>query len=136
MKPMIFAALAALAVPSLAQAQNNGALFERMGAADTNRDGFVTRTELVAFRSANFARLDRDGNGALGRSDIPRMASRLYPDLDFDTLLRQFDADRNGQVSRTEFVNGPTTLFDAADSNRDDRLSEAERRAAATRRGD
>lgn len=133
MKFTTLALLSALALPAAAFAQANASLFERMGAADTNRDTHVTRAELIAFRGASFARLDRNANGSLSRADIPRMASMIAPDLDFDALLRQFDSDRNGQVSRDEFVNGPTTMFDAADTNRDNRLSEAERRAATTR---
>jgi Ca2+-binding EF-hand superfamily protein len=113
-----------------AAAPNNAALLARIEGADSNRDGFVSKPELIAFRAANFGRLDRNGDGVLMRSDIPAFAKRINPDIDFDRLTAQFDANRDGKVSRAEFVNGPTTIFDAADANADGLLSKAERNAA------
>lgn len=125
-------ALCALTAPAHAAPPNTRAMLDRMGGADANRDGNITKPELIAFRAANFARIDRDRNGVLTRSDIPAFAARLNRNLDFDSMIGQFDANRDGQVSRAEFVTGPTAVFDAADANRDNVLTTAERNAAVT----
>ena len=125
--------LAATIVPAAslaATANGNAALLERVGAADTNRDGAITRAEMLTFRAANFSRLDRNGDGVLKRSDIPAMAKRFNPNIDFDQLVKQFDANKDGAVSRAEFVEGPTAVFDLADVNKDGVLTTAERNAA------
>lgn len=129
-RTLLTVALALLPAAGQAARPANMQLVERMAAADTNGDGAVSKPELIAFRGANFDRLDRDANGMLTTSDIPRFAARLNPSLDFNSLLGQFDANRDGQVSRNEFVNGPTAVFDAADANRDGLLTAAERNAA------
>jgi EF-hand domain pair/EF hand len=119
------------AVPSAISAANpNAAMLGRLDGADTNRDGAISKPELIAFRSSNFVRLDRDGNGVLTRTDIPAFVSRINPSLNFNSLMTQFDANRDGKVSREEFVNGPTAIFDAADANHDGLLTNAERQAA------
>lgn len=111
-------------------ASPNAAMLSRLDGADTNRDGAISKPEMIAFRSNNFARLDRDRNGVLTRSDIPAFLSRVNPNLDFDSLMAQFDANRDGKVSRDEFVNGPTVIFDAAAANRDGLLTTEERQTA------
>ena len=127
---IILMTLALAATPAIAAPNGNARMLDRIGAADTNRDGNISKPELIAFRAANFSRLDRDGNGVLTPSDIPAFVARFNPDLDFGTLLKQFDANGDRRVSRDEFVNGPTVIFDAADSNGDGLLSAAERQAA------
>lgn len=117
-------------VGELAANDSNAVLLDQIAAADTNRDGSISKQELIAFRAANFVRLDRNADGVLMRSDIPAMAARLRPEVDFDRLIKQFDANKDGKVSRPEFVGGPTTLFDAADTNKDGLLTKAERSAA------
>jgi Ca2+-binding EF-hand superfamily protein len=42
----------------------------------------------------------------------------------------QFDANRDGKVSRDEFVGGPTLVFDRADANHDGVLTTGEIDAA------
>jgi EF-hand domain pair/EF hand len=111
-------------------ANGNAVLLEQIDGADTNRDGSVSKSELTAFRARNFGRLDRNSDGVLTRSDIPAIAKRFRPEIDFDRLLKQFDANKDNKVSRPEFVDGPTTIFDMADSNKDGLLSKAERTAA------
>jgi EF-hand domain pair len=114
-------------------AANAELMLTRMEGADTNRDGRITRTELIAYRSANFGRLDRNKNGVLTPSDMPAFAVRLNPSLDIAALMDQFDSNRDGQVSMREFVYGPSFVFDQADTNHDNILTQAERRAARAR---
>jgi Ca2+-binding EF-hand superfamily protein len=119
----------ATSAPAFANA-NAAAMLERMNGADANHDGNITRAELTSFRASNFNRLDRNGDGVLTRNDIPAMAARLNPDIDFDRLIAQFDSNGDGRVSRNEFVNGPSVYFDQADTNHDNVLTRAERNAA------
>jgi hypothetical protein len=124
---VLMASAGAQAAPPKA---NAAALLERLPQADANRDGLVTKTEVITFRAASFSRLDRDDNGVLTRGDIPAFAARINPDLNFNALIAQFDLNRDGVVSRTEFVDGPTAVFDLADTNKDGVLTPAERQTA------
>lgn len=117
--------------PGVTQVTANRAdLIARMDEADANRDGAITRTELIDWRKANFMRFDRNGDGLLSDSDIPRFVRGTSIGAQFDELKTQFDINRDGRVTRDEFIGAPTVLFDAVDVNRDNILSRAERDAA------
>ena len=116
---------------SVAQVTDSRAdLIARMDQADSNRDGAITRAELNNWRRANFMRFDRNGDGVLSDSDIPRFVRGTSIGAQFDELKTQFDINRDGRVTRDEFIGAPTVLFDAVDVNRDNILSRAERDAA------
>lgn len=102
----------------------------QLRAADGNRDGKITKSELTKFRAANFTRIDRSGDDVLTESDIPAFFRRRGGLIDIAALTAQFDSNRDGKVSRDEFVNGPTFVFDRADANRDGTLTMAELDAA------
>ena len=125
-----------LIAASAAAAQGgDGALLDRMLVADTNKDGVITRPELIASRTSNFARFDRNGDGVLTDSDIPFFLRGSAIGQQFTAMKSQFDANRDGKVSRDEFVGGPTPVFDRADANHDNRLTRAEIDAAKTAGG-
>lgn len=89
--------------------------------ADTNGDGKITRAEFTAARAGLFARLDRNGDGYLDKQDARR---RLLARRDDDggrlqQAMAMLDKNGDGRVSRDEFVNGPSLLFDRADTNHD-----------------
>lgn len=120
----IAAALAAGAIATAALAQDGsdddaGGLSR----ADANGDGVIERSELVAMRETMFARLDRDDDGAITSQDRPpaRLGRRF--DAAFANVRERFDADSNGEVSRSEMVDGPTPEFDAADADGDDAVT-------------
>lgn len=129
MKHAFFLVLTLTATPVMAQ-RGSGAMIDQMAKADVNQDGFVTRGELLSARAANFTRFDRNGDGALSDNDIPTFLQRTSMGAQFGTMRGQFDANRDGKVTRDEFVNGPTPVFDAADTNKDNRLTRAEIDAA------
>ncbi len=128
---LCFSLVVVLATPVFAQTSRSRIdLMARMDQADANGDGDVTRAELIAWRTANFTRFDRNGDGVLSDSDIPRFMRGTSIGAQFEELKVQFDTNRDGRVTRDEFIGAPTVLFDAADVNRDSVLTRAERNAA------
>lgn len=134
-------ALVAL-VPSFAQAAPPGRLagdfdeadaLERLRAADANGDGVISRPELLAFRAKEWPRLDRSGDGLFSRDDLPGFARGRWDSPRLVSLRQTYDTNRDGRISRSEFTKGPTVAFDMADANRDNRVTEAEIKAALAR---
>ena len=118
---------------------NPDAVFDR---ADTNRDGYLSRTEVDALPITNrtaapadptmgFQRLDVDRDGFLNRSEAQYMLNSI-PGASFDTI----DSNRDGFISAAEAAPHLRWLesrggfqqswFDQYDSNRDGFLSRAE----------
>ena len=126
------ALLVLLSAPAMAQMRGEG-VFER---ADVNKDGAVTREEFITTRAEHFTKLDRNSDGYIDSNDVPeRLAKRRAQNGGGDILAKQFDADGDGKVSKEEFVNGPTSAFDRADTNKDNVLDTKEL-AAAKQAGD
>lgn len=130
-KILLFSAML-MATPAIAQqAADSARTIERMMEADANRDGKVTRDELISWRSANFARFDRNQDGQLASDDIPMFLRSSAIGSQLTGMIRQFDGNGDGRLARAEFVNGPTPLFDLADANHDGVVTKAEADAAA-----
>jgi Ca2+-binding EF-hand superfamily protein len=107
------------------------ALFED---ADTNHDGVVSREEYAAARAAKFDQLDRNHDGFLTDADFPRMGKLGGDRVEkLHDMLQKMDADHDGKVSRDEFKNGGTAIFDLVDANRDGVVDKAELQHAAER---
>ena len=131
-RPSLFATglLALLIAASAAQAKagpfgpSPTAMLEK---ADANRDGYVSRPEYRTLRETQFGRLDRDHDGVARISDLPRLAQSDKPEAKrLRELLQRADRDHDGRVTRAEFVDGPSPLFDRLDGDRDGRLSRRE----------
>lgn len=124
------ALLSLLSAPSMAQMMQRGGegIFER---ADTNSDGSVTKEEFIAARGARFAQFDRNSDGYIDSNDVPkRLAERRKQNGGGEMLGGHFDADSDGRVSKDEFINGPTLMFDRADTDKNDVLDAQELTAA------
>ena len=113
------------------------AMFDRM---DANRDGQLSRTEFVDFKPAPGAAGEghegpdagehRMGErGGMGEHGGMRGHHRRGHGM-HGMMMRMADANKDGAVSRQEFVAGALTRFDQADANRDGTLTPEERRAA------
>jgi Ca2+-binding EF-hand superfamily protein len=102
--------------------------------ADTNGDGQVTRAEFSAARDKMFTRLDRNGDGYLSKDDSShRLAARRDGSADrLADAMATLDKDKDGRISKTEFVNGPSPLFDRADTNHDGTIDAHELQAFST----
>lgn len=93
-------------------------LSQLLDRADANGDGTITRTEFTDARAKMFDRLDRNHDGYLTSDDKPRFSLR-QKGQQVQQLIMMMDKDGDGKVSREEFVNGPSLLFDRADTNHD-----------------
>lgn len=119
MRYLLAIGAAATLMPTALHAQDSSLMLDQLRAADANRDRKITKAELTTFRAANFTRIDRNGDDVLTERDIPAFLRTEGGPIDLAGLTAQFDSNRDGKVSRDEFVNGPTLVFDRADSNRD-----------------
>jgi hypothetical protein len=121
------ALLILLGAPAMAQMRGEG-IFER---ADANNDDSVTREEFVAARAGQFTKYDRNSDGYLDSNDVPkRLAARRQQNGGGDLLVGQFDADGDGKVTKQEFIDGPTLIFDRADADKNNVLDAKELAAA------
>lgn len=127
----IIAAMQSSAV-SAAPGRFNGAdPIDRMREADANHDGAVSRAELFTYRKSEWKRLDRNGDGYFSQNDLPGFVRDRWNGERLTELRTSFDANRDGRISQSEFLNGPTPAFDLADANNDGRVTDAEFKVAA-----
>lgn len=109
----------------------------RMAAIDANRDGRISRREFMSARppwargrprrrmarrrARIFSRIDADGDGFISPAEREASLKRWFA---------RMDADRNGQLTRREFIEarqrlrgGPARRFERLDANRDGAIS-------------
>ncbi|MCB5425457.1 EF-hand domain-containing protein [Altererythrobacter sp. CC-YST694] len=112
----IAATLCLAPVQAQAQGQRDpGQLLER---SDLDGDGQITRAEYTEARSRLFERLDRNKDGVINKDDAgKRRLLRRSGGEQLQELAAHMDTDGDGRVTRKEFVNGPTPMFDHADGN-------------------
>lgn len=120
-----FAALLMVAFVSPANAQNRDPL-DMLAEADANNDGAIAWTEVVALRTQNFNRLDRNSDGVISASDRPRGPFGARFDEAFAQVQRQFDANSDRRVTRAEMIGAPAPVFTEGDTNSDGVLSAEE----------
>lgn len=115
-----------MAVRAVAQPRKPD-LSKLLDRADANGDGIITNAEFTAARATMFDRLDRNHDGYLTKDDTPRFVLRQRSNGNrAQEILLMLDKDGDGRVSRDEFVNSPSLIFQRADANHDGQVDAAE----------
>lgn len=102
---------------------------DQLRRADLNQDGAISRAEVTQFRATQWQRLDRNGDGVFYSDDLPAFARGKWNSERLAAMRAQFDGNRDGRITRQEFVEGPTVAFDLGDANHDGLLTGTEMRA-------
>lgn len=102
---------------------------EMVARADANGDGDISWSEITTLRIDSFNRLDRNSDGVVNADDSPvrPFAGRFNQAL--ERLQADFDADRNGEITKDEMLNAPAPMFEQGDVD-DDGVLTAEEMAA------
>src|SRR5262245_28874185 len=102
--------------------------------ADANHDGKVTKQEYNDARAALFARMDRNGDGFIDDADS-REGANERGQRAAAALRGRIDTNGDGKVSKEEFLNAPTMMFDKFDADKNGELDAKELEAARTAAG-
>jgi Ca2+-binding EF-hand superfamily protein len=98
-------------------------------ALDTNGDGVLSAAEIAA-APTSLRRLDRNGDGRVDASELRPQAAPTISDELTNTLM-EFDADKDGRLTRAEVPERFQGLFERADANKDGVLTPAEIKQSA-----
>ena len=91
---------------------------------DANKDGIVTRDELIAGLRAEFAAHDVKRNGCLDDDQVAEI-NQGRVDADQSTASPLIDWNQDSCINYTEFSAAPYSLFDQLDRNRDGKADAA-----------
>src|SRR5204863_3890574 len=121
----LLAAVPALAAPGDEPASPRPARSPNSGVMryDTNKDGFVDRTEWTTGQEARFKQLDTDKDGKLSKDELfsrTRQApGTVVPNEQTlerqETFFRLMDSDRDGAISKAEFMSQADRNFARCD---------------------
>ena len=116
------------------------ALVDRILTWDTNEDGVITRDEAPERMRDRFDSIDANGDGMLETDEIENMplpsrgrGGRGGPGFDPAGRLREFDADRDGRITRDELPDRMKRMVDRLDTNGDGVIDTAELKAMTER---
>lgn len=90
----------------------------------------MTQDEFDATTRARFARLDKNGDGVIDASEIEASLNRRFEHRGFgrgvlgQRLIRAFDTDRDGKVTKDEFMATVRSRFAQMDLNNDGRITD------------
>jgi hypothetical protein len=140
---ILLAAAPALAAPEPEAANPRPARPANAGMMryDTNKDGFVDRSEWTIGQEARFKQLDTDKDGRLSKDEMfsrTRQAPGQVMPSDRqveqqDRFFERVDTDRDGFVSKAEFMTQADRNFARCDLDKDGRTNTAECRQALRR---
>ena len=91
------------------------------GGWDRNRDGVVTCDEWKAYAAELFDSVDANRDGMLDRPEYAKLIStdRMFQTVEFG----YYDANGDGKVARTEFVDKPNRAFALLDKSNECKLT-------------
>lgn len=94
------------------------------GGWDRNRDGVVTCDEWKAYAAELFDAADANRDGFLDRSEYLKIITtdRMFETVDFS----YYDANGDGKVARTEFVDKPNRAFVLLDKTNECKLTSSQ----------
>lgn len=167
-------AISALALTSVSFADDHGPRGDcghrgpgpmmMLGLADANGDNVVTRAEVDALQTQEFAYRDRNGDGFLDRQDASPIRQRAgekreerrearEDDADAHShderargerrgprrgdrraRMRQLDTDNDRRISQAEFLAGTDRIFERLDTNQDGSITGEEIEASIAER--
>lgn len=130
--PLLAVMLLAMAETS-AFAQGAVDLDNILAKADADHDGRISRDEFQVARAARFDKFDRNHDGFLDNSDMPRRMRSSDRMQKFQAMLNMADTDHDGRVSREEYESAGTRMFGLVDVNHDGYLDQDEREQAVQR---
>jgi len=110
-----------------------------MGLIDQNNDGVISADEAAAHAEAAFQAMDADEDGTLTKDEFTRFHGGRGAGWGWHRPARQewkeehfkeFDKDTDGKLTKAEFMDGHRAQFEAADANKDGKVTPWEFRAA------
>ncbi len=98
---------------------------------DTDKDGFISLAEHLAAGQRGFKRMDANGDGFIDADEQARIAKFTGG----KNILAPADLDKDGKVSKEEFMKASEYRFKQADTDGDGKLNAAEQEAMRKARG-
>ncbi|HSD37644.1 MAG TPA: hypothetical protein VLC92_09045, partial [Rhodocyclaceae bacterium] len=105
---------------------------DRLKAADTNKDGLISKAEAAAIQpmTEHFDQLDTNKDGFISQEELKAMGDKMHRGQRWhdhhDGAFGGGDANRDRVITRDEMVQHQQKMlqdFDAADANKDGKLS-------------
>ncbi len=111
---------------------------QNFDAVDADKDGKITQAEVDAYRKAEVATADANGDGFMTADELAAMHLKHLTERATEMagrMVADLDADADGKLSAAEMAARPVParMFDRIDTDQDGAISKAEAQAAADR---
>ena len=101
-------------------------LLQLLRGADANKDGVITLDEVLAAADKRFQLLDRNKDGAIDTADFNALRKEMT-DYRVQRFIHHFGADKDGKVTREQFMAKAQDRFAQMDLNNDGVINADER---------